>query len=832
MGQPIDYDIAEAPDWIENIDAEYDIQEIDELTSAYYYLLVDKQYDIERQQDFIHVAIVILNAEGLREVSDITVEYDPSYQELVFHKINIIQRDTVWSQLDHSQIRVVEAEPDMERYQYDRHLTAVVHLKNIQIGDIIEYAYSIKGYNPVFEGHYSCKLYLQFAVPIQKYFVRLITPKRTHLQLKYFNEAAQPKLFQSGDNNIYVWKLTNIPQLLSDINTPLWYDPYPHVAISDYTSWQSVVEWCMRLFDVNTNNRLVLKDKARDMFDHASIDTTIIQVIRFVQDNIRYLSYSNGLYSYKPQNPIRVLEQRYGDCKDKALLLSELLRAFDIEAFPLFVSSTNGYTLEDYPPSLSWFDHCVVHFRKNDTSYYVDPTISSQGGDLSHLYFPIYHKGLVIRKEENDLSDLPMSSYASTSVTETYTLNELGNGATLDVITSYKGADADIARRQFATIDKNVIQHNYTEFYASLYPTIEIDREMVITDIRDGINEFIVDEYYFIDSLWHPSMVDEQIIIAEFYPLSFEDAKNVTRSPARSMPFWVEFPVDVMHEIIIKLPEEWNVTGGILEVDDESFSYTSSISYNDSTVTAVYRYKTYKSFIEAEAVAGFCDKHDLILNDLSLYLQYDKSVDESSFSFSWIIALCAIISLVLSAYYAAKIYRRYDIDVTIDINAQAKIRGWLLFFGIGLTLAPFKVLYVLVTSPGYFDNNVWNQLFNIDTSIRNLLTGLLMIVELLYNVAIFIFSCLVVALFYSKRTILPRLLILYIMTTLVFTIIDTIVAWNLNPAYYTDADLKNTITEIIRTSIYAMIWIPYFLVSKRVKRTFVKKSQRNRTSVE
>ena len=59
--------------------------------------------------------------------------------------------------------------------------------------------------------------------------------------------------------------------------------------------------------------------------------------LQFVQNKIRYVSLSFGSNAYHPHHPDEVLQNRYGDCKDKSLLLLSLLRAAGIQAWPALV---------------------------------------------------------------------------------------------------------------------------------------------------------------------------------------------------------------------------------------------------------------------------------------------------------------------------------------------------------------------------------------------------------------------------------------------------------------------------------------------------------------
>jgi hypothetical protein len=54
-------------------------------------------------------------------------------------------------------------------------------------------------------------------------------------------------------------------------------------------------------------------------------------------------------------------------------------------------------------------------------------------------------------------------------------------------------------------------------------------------------------------------------------------------------------------------------------------------------------------------------------------------------------------------------------------------------------------------------------------------------------------------------------------------VLDAIFAYTINGDLFTSEDDYDTAKEIIRSVFRAAIWIPYFLISDRVKKTFVKR---------
>ncbi len=145
--------------------------------SSHYYLLVDEQENITKQESFVHYAYKILTNEGLQQMSDLNVDFDPSYEQLSFHNVTIHRNGTRIEQLPKN-IRTIQREQSMDRYLYDGSVTAVINLVDMRVGDIVEYSFTRKGYNPVYEGHISRKINFNYSMAYEKMFQRLVSVRR------------------------------------------------------------------------------------------------------------------------------------------------------------------------------------------------------------------------------------------------------------------------------------------------------------------------------------------------------------------------------------------------------------------------------------------------------------------------------------------------------------------------------------------------------------------------------------------------------------------------------------------------------------------------------
>lgn len=156
-------------------------------------------------------------------------------------------------------------------------------------------------------------------------------------------------------------------------------------------------------------------------------------------------------------------------------------------------------------------------------------------------------------------------------------------------------------------------------------------------------------------------------------------------------------------------------------------------------------------------------------------------------------------------------------------NAQDNLRGlggWLILVGIGIVLGPIRLLLSLykdfwvplsqggfaeLTTPGTQSYIPW--FYEI------------IVAETIVNVLIVLCSFWMIYLFFAKRRLFPKVFIGLYAFSIFFMVADGAILATIFPAeiifdavFYTDT---------ARLLIQSCVWVPYMLVSKRVKNTFV-----------
>lgn len=149
-------------------------------------------------------------------------------------------------------------------------------------------------------------------------------------------------------------------------------------------------------------------------------------------------------------------------------------------------------------------------------------------------------------------------------------------------------------------------------------------------------------------------------------------------------------------------------------------------------------------------------------------------------------------------------------------SGPSGLGGWLILVAIGVCLSPIRLISTFIASYGpalregrllvMFDDNTHHTV------------KILLWFECIFNPLILVTSLVTVCLFFARSRWFPRVFIGLALATVAGQAIDLALAATIPGA---DADLTSQeIVPLIRASIFAAIWVPYMLVSQRVRNTF------------
>ncbi len=157
----------------------------------------------------------------------------------------------------------------------------------------------------------------------------------------------------------------------------------------------------------------------------------------------------------------------------------------------------------------------------------------------------------------------------------------------------------------------------------------------------------------------------------------------------------------------------------------------------------------------------------------------------------------------------------------VEKNELKGLQGWLILVGIGIVAAPVRMLYSLV--PVYkpiFEDGSWEAISVMTSELYNPSLSYLIIGEIIINAIIFIGALTLIYYYFKKHYLFPKVYISLILLSLIFIPLDAWIVTKVLPGE-TMFD-PETMKEFLKTILAVVIWVPYMLISERVKLTFVK----------
>jgi transglutaminase-like putative cysteine protease len=293
--------------------------------------------------------------------------------------------------------------------------------------------------------------------------------------MKTFNALSNPKISETNGLKRYIWENFQVKPALDDDNSPSWYDTRACVQVSEFSNWGQVADWALSINPPKMNITGELASRIEQMKITAGNNKTkyFRLAVKTVQDEVIYMGIEIGPYSHKANDPMKVFNRRYGDCKDKSLLLVSMLLADGIDAHMVLVNTDLLGHLKEYIPGNNLFNHAVVVANVNGKQIWVDATIDDQGGVGTNIYFPDYGLGLILAQGSQGLTIIPASAAGETVCEEKYTVKNEKSPVGFDVKTTYTLSEADDMRDRLASNGMAETEKDYLDYYAKTYPIIQ-----------------------------------------------------------------------------------------------------------------------------------------------------------------------------------------------------------------------------------------------------------------------------------------------------------------------------------------------------------------------
>ncbi len=597
------FSVGPVPAWVAYCAVPQDVKTPEDTNLQF--LLMDSQSHWEEKTRYFHYAIKALNQSGVSSLAQVDIDFDPTYEQVIVHNIRVYRDGKSYDRLKSARYNLLQRESELELDLYHGELTLVYFLADIQEGDVVEYDYSILGVIDYFASHCTLDFPLQNIVPMERIFHRLLIHPDRLVQYKSFNTEIQPQITQLSKNlNEWRFEIVDPEPYFYEDNQPDWYEPFAHVQLSEYQSWDEVIQKIYPMYIVSNEGEdpeemtaLIQSwiNRTSDPQERAFL------ALRFVQEKVRYLGFEEGLNGFKPTDPRIVFQRRFGDCKDKVFLLSTLLKRMNIDSTAVLVSVEEGFALTESLPLPFAFDHVILRIDIDGTAYWVDPTINCQGGrNLQENFFPNYTYGLPLAEHETELVDMPSIRNEQPTLIDTSFVLKSAELADLKITWTFYGEKADGARGYLRSRGVKNMTDESLKGIQKLYGKGTLLAPIAITD--DPLNNVLS----FTESYRIPTHNRSGKKMLKVYSFVIKNYLESGLNPERVTPYALYYPAWVQERIHIENPfMVWSDDSEEMSYEHSSLYFANSSERGGHTADYYYELKHLKDHVSVDDIYDY-----------------------------------------------------------------------------------------------------------------------------------------------------------------------------------------------------------------------------------
>src|SRR5438445_5943557 len=130
-----------------------------------------------------------------------------------------------------------------------------------------------------------------------------------------------------------------------------------------FLTWDDMGKWQAGLASGRRDATPEISEKvSRLMTGRTTPQQKMQGIAEFMQKDIRYVAIELGIGGWQPHSAADVFAHRYGDCKDKATLMSSMLSAIGVESYYVVINTEPG-SITAETPAHNGCDHAILAIK-------------------------------------------------------------------------------------------------------------------------------------------------------------------------------------------------------------------------------------------------------------------------------------------------------------------------------------------------------------------------------------------------------------------------------------------------------------------------------------
>lgn len=387
-----------------------------------------------------------------------------------------------------------------------------------------------------------------------------------------------------GDVEESVWSLTGVTRDVPEEFTPPWQVTVPALQFSECDDWSEVVSLMAPLYLDDFLPSTLVDEIDRLAATYQKPAVRAAEWLRHVQKELRYFALSLDEGGWIPRKVETIWSSRFGDCKDATQLYVAGARRLGLDACAALCSTTHGRALKGFLPSPTLFNHCIVRLRLDGKTFWLDPTMQKQGGNLSGLYQPHSGWALALDIGNRDLEllgdDEPLHFL---NVEEEVRFGRRRDEpAQFSRQTEYYSGSADGMRSRFANEGTGEYAKQALLQLQALWPAVKERAPIAIQDDLEG-NCLTTILNYEIPNCWKAEQ--KRFVMFEIADMNVVNELAPLKGKQRKNDIFLGRPRKVTRRVRLHMPRRWSGAGWITREDAAQLSYFNRFEILGRTTT-------------------------------------------------------------------------------------------------------------------------------------------------------------------------------------------------------------------------------------------------------
>lgn len=361
------------------------------------------------------------------------------------------------------------------------------------------------------------------------------------------------------------WKIDHPPIYTSETIQPSASKFMPLIQVNDSkNTWENEGLSYLKLID----DKLKMDPETKQLAEELTKSITkkedkILALSNYVQSKLTYKAIEFGRRAYIPNPSPLIIKNKYGDCKDHALLLHMLLKGAGVPSNLAFVD-TNDSVEEDLP-SNDYFNHVIVHIPGEGPGRFVDCTDKDTDTQLPIPYGMSLNKALILDPKKPYLVTLPEYPQGSCDVVSEREIELKENGDVLVKETQVSHGYYAAIMRYYLMSQEAVKRKEAMEDRMRRHGLPIALKELRAENVEQINQPVTLHMEYLIKNHFKPS--DNRLI--GHIPSPWESYYiYIDPVEKRNNPLCLSYPLVMKTSITIKGPEGWRL--GEIKIQDES----------------------------------------------------------------------------------------------------------------------------------------------------------------------------------------------------------------------------------------------------------------------